>query len=65
MDLLDDDDEYESLPPTAGPVVHMTAGAMAGMAEHTALFPVDVIKVHAPCRVFKISLCPLRHGCIG
>jgi solute carrier family 25 iron transporter 28/37 len=43
MDL--GDDEYESLPDTAGPVIHMVAGATAGMLEHTVMYPFDVVKV--------------------
>ncbi|EGD78225.1 solute carrier protein [Salpingoeca rosetta] len=39
-----EDDEYESLPPTAGPAIHMVAGAAAGMLEHTAMYPFDVVK---------------------
>jgi hypothetical protein len=39
--LLDEDDEYESLPSSAGPMVHAMAGTMAGIIEHTCMFPVD------------------------
>lgn len=42
--LLDEDDEYESLPASAGPMVHAMAGTMAGIIEHTCMFPVDVVK---------------------
>lgn len=38
------DDEYESLPDSAGPAVHMVAGAMAGMLEHCVMFPFDTVK---------------------
>ncbi|KAI1900802.1 hypothetical protein AGOR_G00053620 [Albula goreensis] len=37
-------DDYESLPPTASLVTHMTAGAVAGILEHTVMFPVDSVK---------------------
>ncbi len=39
------EDEYESLPETAGPAVHMVAGATAGMLEHCVMFPFDTVKV--------------------
>ena len=38
------EDEYESLPPSASPLTHMTAGALAGIMEHTATYPIDAIK---------------------
>eukprot|EP00052_Salpingoeca_macrocollata_P005046 m.45072 g.45072 ORF g.45072 m.45072 type:complete len:331 (-) comp14627_c0_seq1:27-1019(-) len=38
------EDEYESLPEHSGPLVHMSAGAAAGMFEHTVMFPFDVVK---------------------
>eukprot|EP00047_Mylnosiga_fluctuans_P005262 m.239401 g.239401 ORF g.239401 m.239401 type:complete len:309 (+) comp13481_c0_seq1:264-1190(+) len=37
-------DEYESLPDNASPLVHMSAGAAAGMLEHIAMYPFDVVK---------------------
>lgn len=40
----DEYDDFESLPPTVSPFTHMTAGAMAGIVEHTAMYPVDSIK---------------------
>ncbi len=42
---MHDDDEYESLPETAGPQIHMIAGATAGMLEHCVVFPFDTVKV--------------------
>eukprot|EP00051_Salpingoeca_urceolata_P009080 m.111422 g.111422 ORF g.111422 m.111422 type:complete len:322 (+) comp16116_c1_seq2:374-1339(+) len=39
-----EDDEYESLPDSAGPMVHMTAGSLAGVFEHCVMFPFDVVK---------------------
>ena len=42
---MEGDSEYESLPESSGPLVHMFAGSLAGMAEHTVMFPVDVVKV--------------------
>lgn len=37
-------DEYESLPSHAPPSIHLIAGALAGIAEHTCTFPIDSIK---------------------
>ncbi|KAM8885722.1 mitoferrin-1 [Spinachia spinachia] len=38
------DNDYESLPPHASVATHMTAGAVAGVLEHTVMYPVDSIK---------------------
>lgn len=40
-----DADDYESLPETAPLSVVATAGAVAGVAEHCAMYPVDSVKV--------------------
>jgi solute carrier family 25 (mitochondrial iron transporter), member 28/37 len=40
-----DEDDYESLPPSAKPIHHMIAGAAAGIMEHCIIYPVDVVKV--------------------
>lgn len=40
-----DESDYESLPESSGPLVHMAAGAAAGMLEHTVMYPFDVVKV--------------------
>ncbi|XP_066500270.1 mitoferrin-1 [Hoplias malabaricus] len=37
-------DVYESLPPHASLTTHMTAGAVAGVLEHTVMYPVDSVK---------------------
>lgn len=39
-----DEPEYESLPESASTATHMIAGALAGIAEHTATYPIDAIK---------------------
>ena len=39
-----DADDYESLPPSTPLAVSATAGALAGIAEHCAMFPVDSVK---------------------
>lgn len=40
--------DYESLPPHVSVMTHMTAGAVAGILEHTVMYPVDSVKVTAP-----------------
>lgn len=37
-------DEYESLPESSNPAIHALAGSVAGIAEHTLMFPLDVVK---------------------
>lgn len=39
-----DDYDYESLPPNFSLVQNMAAGAFAGIAEHTVMYPIDAIK---------------------
>ncbi|KAL0979444.1 hypothetical protein UPYG_G00185140 [Umbra pygmaea] len=36
--------DYESLPSHASLTIHMTAGAVAGILEHTVMYPVDSVK---------------------
>ena len=38
-------DDYESLPPSTPLYVSCCAGALAGVAEHCAMYPVDSVKV--------------------
>lgn len=38
------DEDLESLPPSAPFRVHMLAGALAGIVEHTAMYPLDSVK---------------------
>jgi solute carrier family 25 iron transporter 28/37 len=57
-------DDYESLAPNYSLSVHMMAGAMAGMAEHCVMFPLDSVKTRiqslCPCPEWK---CPTPiHG---
>ena len=40
-------DDYESLPESMHPAIHMVAGALAGIGEHCVMYPVDVVKVRA------------------
>nr|XP_020033482.1 mitoferrin-1 isoform X1 [Castor canadensis] len=37
-------EDYENLPPSASVSTHMTAGAMAGILEHSIMYPVDSVK---------------------
>jgi hypothetical protein len=39
-------DDYESLPESMHPAIHMAAGALAGIGEHCVMYPVDVVKVY-------------------
>ncbi|XP_020327102.1 mitoferrin-1-like isoform X1 [Oncorhynchus kisutch] len=41
---LEGEGDYESLPPHASLTIHMTAGAVAGILEHTVMYPVDSVK---------------------
>lgn len=47
-DTFDVDGDYESLPPDVSVATHMTAGAVAGILEHTVMYPVDSVKVTHP-----------------
>lgn len=38
-------EDYENLPTSASLSTHMTAGAMAGILEHSVMYPVDSVKV--------------------
>ncbi len=42
---MDEIEEFESLPDEYSFPTHLFAGAMAGIAEHAILFPMDSIKV--------------------
>jgi hypothetical protein len=42
---MEDVVDYEALPEHYGRGTHMLAGALAGLAEHAIIFPVDTIKV--------------------
>ena len=43
------DEVYEVLPSSASMSAHMAAGALAGIGEHTVMFPVDSVKVNIVC----------------
>jgi solute carrier family 25 iron transporter 28/37 len=42
-------DDYESLPESMHPAIHMAAGALAGIGEHCVMYPVDVVKTRMQC----------------
>ena len=44
---MSDPDDYESLPASASLSVTCLAGALAGVAEHCVMFPIDSVKVGA------------------
>ncbi|KAI0295945.1 mitochondrial carrier domain-containing protein [Russula brevipes] len=50
---MSDEDDYEALSPNAGLGVNMLAGALAGITEHSVMFPVDSIKTRM--QVFATS----------
>ncbi|PMB70258.1 putative mitochondrial carrier C8C9.12c [Beauveria bassiana] len=39
-----DEYDYESLPPNFSLLQNMAAGAFAGIAEHTVMYPIDAVK---------------------
>lgn len=42
---MEDENPYESLPPSTTMTTHMIAGAAAGVMEHSVMYPVDCVKV--------------------
>lgn len=56
------DGDYESLPPHVSVTTHMTAGAVAGILEHTVMFPVDSVKVTASQRLLSCFRSPPPRG---
>lgn len=57
--------DYEALTPNLPLRVHLAAGALAGIAEHVVMFPVDTFKTRVqslcPCPAVKCAVTPL-HG---
>eukprot|EP00055_Hartaetosiga_balthica_P014112 m.75778 g.75778 ORF g.75778 m.75778 type:complete len:314 (-) comp8495_c0_seq1:1616-2557(-) len=49
-----DHDDYESLPDHVSPFIHMMAGGAAGILEHIAMYPFDVVKT----RLQKVNPTP-------
>jgi len=52
--------DYEALPPNAGTMVNMLAGALAGISEHAVMYPVDSIKTRM--QVFSASPVAIYSG---
>ncbi|KAJ7449541.1 mitochondrial carrier domain-containing protein [Mycena latifolia] len=52
--------DYEALPPNAGPLVNMLAGALAGISEHAVMYPIDSIKTRM--QVFSASPAAVYSG---
>lgn len=48
--FISDGESYESLPPHVSVTTHMTAGAVAGVLEHSVMYPVDSVKVTHPLK---------------
>jgi solute carrier family 25 iron transporter 28/37 len=46
------DIDYEALAPTHPMYIHLSAGALAGLAEHVVMLPIDSVKTRIQ------SLCP-------
>ena len=51
-----DMDDYESLPDDTPFAVTASAGALAGIAEHVALYPVDSVKVSFATASFGLAV---------
>lgn len=45
MTMSEEEDLYESLPPSSSVTTHMLAGALAGVGEHCVMYPFDCVKV--------------------
>jgi len=43
--MAEEEDLYESLPPSTTAATHMFAGALAGIGEHCVMYPFDCVKV--------------------
>ena len=43
--MSEEEDVYESLPPSSTVTTHMLAGAAAGIGEHCVMYPFDCVKV--------------------
>jgi solute carrier family 25 iron transporter 28/37 len=56
------DHEYEALPEDVSPQVHMMAGAAAGVLEHIAMYPLDVVKVSHDA-ANGAAACIIQHHC--
>ncbi|RMJ17949.1 hypothetical protein BHE90_006206 [Fusarium euwallaceae] len=57
-----EDYDYESLPPNFSLLQNMAAGAFAGIAEHTVMYPIDAIKTRM--QILNPSTTPAYSGVI-
>lgn len=62
VEPVEDDYDYESLPPNFSLLQNMTAGAFAGIAEHTVMYPIDAIKTRM--QILNPSNTPAYSGVI-
>lgn len=54
--------DYESLPPNFSLAANMAAGAFAGIAEHSVMYPVDLLKVSRAFDGKKLVMMGERSG---
>ncbi|KAM0369120.1 hypothetical protein HYE67_006326 [Fusarium culmorum] len=59
---VEEEYDYESLPPNFSLLQNMAAGAFAGIAEHTAMYPIDAIKTRM--QILNSSNTPAYSGVI-
>lgn len=57
MHAVDEDEavDYEALPEHYNRATHMMAGAMAGVAEHALIYPIDTIKVGRELYLWRLN----------
>jgi hypothetical protein len=55
-----EDYDYESLPPNFSLLQNMAAGAFAGIAEHSVMYPIDAIKVRPNGSVLLLIMRPMQ-----
>lgn len=61
----DDDDplDWEEWDPEKGSYIHhCIAGSIAGVAEHTCMFPIDTIKTHTQCMRCNTTTTPFKRA---
>lgn len=69
VELDDDFLDWEEWRPDQGSFgAHMVAGSLAGIVEHTVMFPVDTLKTHVQCercgKMAQPSVSASANGCI-
>ncbi len=61
LSILQEPDDYESLPEGSSTSSHMLAGSCAGVMEHSIMYPVDCVKVSlAALTVFVRALLGIK-----